>query len=288
MKVNSAAAILAGVVSLAAAAGITYAILQPPEPQTSVTTAPDPSASPLTPAPGVKTSPTPVAIVPNRIPSVAPVSSVDSGIASEQAPDQALEPFPTQPVTRPVEVPRGLQLPPRSSSRAVETCAVSMAVVQDPNPPLNVRRAPSTDTEVVGTLTNGTWVMVEDEKQGWFRIASPIAGWVAKQRTDSTCNQKVERISLEGGAGQTIIADRFVGGGSHRYVLALQPGQRLTVTRTHGPSPSVTAPDGRVLADGPRDEPTSWSGRVNQAGNYTIALESNFKGYQYAFAVTVE
>jgi uncharacterized protein YgiM (DUF1202 family) len=57
-------------------------------------------------------------------------------------------------------------------------------VVNDPDPPLNVRSGPGTTYPTVGTLTNGTPVTVtENNAQGWLRISSPLPGWVAQSRT---------------------------------------------------------------------------------------------------------
>jgi uncharacterized protein YgiM (DUF1202 family) len=57
-------------------------------------------------------------------------------------------------------------------------------VVNDPDPPLNVRSGPGTTYPTVGALTNGTPVTVmENNAQGWLRINSPIPGWVAQSRT---------------------------------------------------------------------------------------------------------
>jgi N-acetylmuramoyl-L-alanine amidase/uncharacterized protein YraI len=55
-------------------------------------------------------------------------------------------------------------------------------VVNDPEPPLNVRSDAGTNFSIVGKLNNGTSVeVVEDNQEGWVRISSPLEGWVAKR-----------------------------------------------------------------------------------------------------------
>jgi len=163
-----------------------------------------------------------------------------------------------------------------------------MVQVNDPESPLNVRSAPGTvSTQVVGTLTNGTYVSVEAEKEGWLQVSNPVQGWISANRTKKGCNEKVERIQLN--AGQTLqIGDRFVGTGSHRYVIAAKQGQKLTVTRTEGPFPFITGPDGKLLVDGTDENRPQWSGQLPAAGEYTIQLDSNYKGYSYDFSVEMQ
>jgi SH3-like domain-containing protein len=164
-----------------------------------------------------------------------------------------------------------------------------MAKVKDPEPPLNVRSGPSTDTSIVGKLNNGEWVSIQDEKDGWLQITNPIAGWISKQRTDHTCNRKIERIRFSSDHGRVTIADRFVGGGNHSYVFSLKQGQQLTITRANGPFPYVTMPGGRgYLLDGRREPAQNWTGEIPQTGEYAIELDSNFKGYQYSFLVEIQ
>ena len=58
------------------------------------------------------------------------------------------------------------------------------ALINDPDPPLNVRADAGTTYPVVGKLDNKTSVeVVEDNQAGWVRINSPIKGWVAKRYT---------------------------------------------------------------------------------------------------------
>jgi hypothetical protein len=165
-----------------------------------------------------------------------------------------------------------------------------MAIVNDPKPPLNVRSAPTTDGDnVVGQLKNGTLVTIADDQNGWLQIKSPLKGWVSEQQTVHSCNEKLERLSPNTDGSTMPIADRFVGTGSHRYIFPASKGQTLTITHDRGPFPMVIAPDGTVLLGHEKDEKRSnWSGQLEQAGNYTIQLESNFRGYRYAFSMQVK
>lgn len=267
MNRNASPWIVASAVIVAAAAGVTYAVTQPAAHDTPPPIASSPSAVTQVPA-----SPKPIQ---------SPVAS------AEPAP---VEPAPTEPApVEPAKETSGAQPPVAHADPAlhVQSCSVSMAKVSDPAPPLNVRSGPSSAAKVVDHLQNGTWVTVVDESNGWFQISNPVAGWVSKQRAEYTCNQKVERVSFAPGGNSATLTDRFVGTGSHRYLLRLAKGQRLTLSRDQGPLPSVMAPDGTYLLSGPSDNRTNWNGQLPMSGDYTVALDSNFKGYDYSFFVEV-
>ncbi len=69
--------------------------------------------------------------------------------------------------------------PPKPTETSLYT-----ALINDPDPPLNVRAGAGTTYPVVEKLDNGTSVeVVEDNQAGWVRINSPIKGWVAKRYT---------------------------------------------------------------------------------------------------------
>jgi hypothetical protein len=177
------------------------------------------------------------------------------------------------------------------SLRLVERCETTMGKINDPNPPANVRSQPITasspDSPIVGTLKNGMFVMIVDQRDDWFKISTPMKGWVAKKITLSGCNQKEERVKFAKNRKDTTIADEFIGTGSHVYTLYLLKGQTLTLNPQKGPRPTVIAPNGKVLVES-FDESTSWSGKLPQSGNYQIMLESNFKGYNYSFEVVAD
>jgi hypothetical protein len=167
-----------------------------------------------------------------------------------------------------------------------------MGKINDPNPPANVRSQPTTagsspDSPIVGTLKNGMFVMIVDQRDDWFKISTPMKGWVAKKITLSGCNRKEERVKFAKNRKDTTIADEFIGSGSHSYKLYLLKGQTLTLNPQKGPRPTVIAPNGKVLVES-FDESTPWSGKLPQSGNYQITLDSNFKGYNYSFEVVAD
>jgi N-acetylmuramoyl-L-alanine amidase/uncharacterized protein YraI len=58
------------------------------------------------------------------------------------------------------------------------------AIVQDSEPPLNVRSGPGTQHSILTQLPNGTLLTVDDDNgNGWLHITIPIAGYVSKSRT---------------------------------------------------------------------------------------------------------
>jgi len=167
-----------------------------------------------------------------------------------------------------------------------------MAKINDPNPPANIRSQPSTagssaDSPIVGNIKNGIFITIVDQRDDWFRISTPMKGWVAKKITVSGCNQKEERVKFAKNRKDTTIADEFIGTGSHVYQLYLLKGQTLTLNPQKGPRPTIISPNGKVLVES-SDESASWSGKLPQSGNYQITLESNFKGYNYAFEVVAD
>ena len=258
---SNAALLIAGAVGLAAVVGVTYAA--------TTRQADRPAALPEVSI----SSPSPVP------PSASPLSTANPPVAT---------PAPTElPPSQPIAPAATAQNV--AASRRVETCTVTNATVDDPNPPLNVRSAPSTNNKVIGTLKNGETVLVEAEQSGWFRISVPMQGWISKKNVRSTCNVKVERVSFGTGKTSTTVSDRFIGTGSHRYVFNAGKGQVMTVSRNDGPFPTLRSPNGKVLAESMQDEKRpQWSGALPQTGDYVVELESNFKGYPYSFKVEIK
>ena len=172
---------------------------------------------------------------------------------------------------------------PIKASRTVEGCETTMARVEDPSPPANIRSKPngtSPDT-IVGTVKNGTYVTVIDEQSDWYQISTPKKGWVAKRLTAHGCNTKTERVTFGRNETFTALTDEFIGTGTHDYRIRLIKGQKLRVFAEKGPLPTIIAPDGRELST-LTDEGDVWSGTLTVSGDYKVIYTSNFKGYKYA------
>ncbi|MEG4029729.1 MULTISPECIES: SH3 domain-containing protein [unclassified Microcoleus] len=166
-------------------------------------------------------------------------------------------------------------------------CKISMAVVSDPNPPLNVRSIPQVrGSNIVGKLKNNTFVSVAEEQNGWLRITDPVPGWVAKRRTESSCSNVNQQINFLPGGDEAIVKGRIIGGGSHSYRIRARKGQTMTVRNRQEVFPQIITPRGKLLAGDPyQGNETEWSGKVPVTGNYTLQLDSNFRGYEYEFSV---
>lgn len=170
-------------------------------------------------------------------------------------------------------------------------CEISMAVVEDPDPPLNVRSVPQVqDGNIVGQLPNGTFVSVADEQSGWLQISDPVSGWVAKNRTRSSCPNVVQPIQFFPGGNSARVTGEIIGGGSHSYTLDAEAGQTLAVESETSVFPRIITPDGQLLGE---DRATvggqqKWSGKLPTSGTYTFQLDSNFRGFEYDFLVRVE
>lgn len=69
------------------------------------------------------------------------------------------------------------------------TRRICTTLVTDPDPPLNVRTSPIVAPDnVVGKLQNGAVLVVVMEYGDWLQIQKPVAGWVHKDRTITTCS----------------------------------------------------------------------------------------------------
>ncbi|MEG4305776.1 SH3 domain-containing protein [Microcoleus sp. D3_18a_C4] len=213
-----------------------------------------------------------------------------------QAQTQAAESPPSQ--SQPAKTP-GLQssLVAGVSGQKVEPvvvtppnsgCKITQAVVSDPNPPLNVRSIPQVrGSQIVGKLKNNTFVSVAEEQNGWLRITDP-PGWIAKNRTESSCSNVNQQINFRPGGDEAIVKGRIIGGGSHSYRIRAIKGQTMTVRTRKDVFPQIIAPGGKLLAGNPYEENlTEWTGKIPVTGNYTFQLDSNFRGYEYEFSVQV-
>ncbi|WP_293332311.1 SH3 domain-containing protein [Microcoleus sp. CAWBG58] len=168
-------------------------------------------------------------------------------------------------------------------------CKISMAVVSDPNPPLNVRSHPQVnDSKIVGKLKNHTFVSIAEEQNGWLRITEP-PGWIAKNRTESSCSSVNQQINFLSGGDEAIVKGRIIGGGTHSYKIRAAKNQTMTVKNRKDVFPLIITPGGKLLAEDPNTggNKTEWTGKIPVSGNYTFELNSNFRGYEYEFYVRV-
>ncbi|OCQ99687.1 peptide-binding protein [Oscillatoriales cyanobacterium USR001] len=169
-------------------------------------------------------------------------------------------------------------------------CKISMALVADPNPPLNVRDRPQlNDSKIIGKLTNNSFVSVSNEQNGWLQITEPVAGWIAKNRTKSSCPNVKQRISFYPGGTEAIVKGEIIGGGSHSYLINATKDRRITLKNYQQFPPFILTPDGKLLAQ-PREleGKTEWTGTIPVTGDYTLQLDSNYKGYKYNFSVEIK
>ncbi|MGQ9864959.1 MAG: serine/threonine protein kinase [Pseudanabaenaceae cyanobacterium] len=167
-------------------------------------------------------------------------------------------------------------------------CRVTTAVVNDPDPPLNVRAGPSVTEPIVGTLPNGTLLFVSDRQEGWLQITAPLNGWVAGNRVEQNCNEKEKHLTL--GATPFPLRDRFVGPGVHRYRFAIAAPQVLhLVNQGSDLEILIYDPTGAMLG-----QPQQLSPKGQRAialptpGTYILELNSHFRGYPYDFTARLQ
>lgn len=188
---------------------------------------------------------------------------------------------------------------PTTAGAAEGTCKTTVAIVSDPNPPTNIRSTPEvTDNNIVGEVDNGTRLSVKDEQDNWFQVSTlggdeTLEGWVAKGVTESGCNEKIQKITIPNDSNSVTISDRFIGTGSHEYMITANAGQTITVTASSGPFPFIFAPDDanrqqELSNQGGSDGPISWTSELSTSGDYVLDMESNFRGYEYSFTVELK
>lgn len=182
--------------------------------------------------------------------------------------------------------------PPVTISPPTQGCKITQAVVADPDPPLNVRSSPGvTNNNQVTTLNNGTWLSVVGEENGWFKITEPVAGWVSKNRTKSSCSEVTKRIQFPKNGISAIVKGEIIGGGTHQYILGAAAGQTMTIEKLDADSvfPTIVSPNGQVLAGDPYTDGhrTKWVGQLPLPGDYYLEMNSNFKGFKYNFLVEI-
>lgn len=233
--------------------------------------------------PACSGSPTPQTVV-------SPVPSPDAVTAS---PSPQVVTLPA--TTGTVEAPPAAATPPSASSPLLVTppttnCPVSMAIVADPESPLNVRSSPNTETDnIVGQLADQTFVTVSGEEEGWFEIDTPLTGWIAKSRTQYSCAVVDEAIALSPSQPQALVQGKMIGTGSHQYRINLAAGQTLTIKNEADVFPLFLAPDQQSLnEDIAGTDAPEWSISVPIAGEYILQLDSNFRGFSYQFLITIQ
>lgn len=232
------------------------------------------------------------------------IAGVTIALMTVQSPSSKLSPPPQTQSPRPPEppitsVPASVtntsppsETPPIAIIKPpVEGCKISMAVVKDPDAPLNVRSTPEvTEGNIVGQLNNNTFVFVIEEKNGWFKINNPVSGWIAKSRTESSCSIVEKNIEFLPGGNAALVQGKIIGGGSHNYKITAIAGQTLTIENYKSVFPMVMSPNGELLTDnlGITPDTKVFSNKLPLTGEYTLQLDSNYKGFEYEFLVKVE
>ncbi len=166
-------------------------------------------------------------------------------------------------------------------------CEIVMAIVDDPEAPLNVRKSPEVkEGNIVGKLNNNAFVSVRDEQSGWLQISNPVTGWVAKNRTRSTCSKVDKTITFSPESDKAIVRGEIIGTGSHNYRVRMVQGQTLSIKNLGDVFPTIIGPDGKLMAvEGNESE---WTDIMPVSGVYTLQLDSNLRGYEYEFSVLIE
>ncbi|MBW4680095.1 MAG: SH3 domain-containing protein [Microcoleus vaginatus WJT46-NPBG5] len=233
-----------------------------------------------------------------QLKTAEPEINTSNNIISNPTQSQPLQLEPSsspKPTATPLQIPNSVNTAkpdPIAVTPPKDGCKISTAVVADPNPPLNVRSSPQiADGNIIGQLKNGAFVGVTEEKNGWIKISEP-EGWISKNRTKSTCPVVTQQISFPPKGDSAIVKGEIIGGGSHSYKLKAVAGQTITVKKLNaaGVFPTIIDPKGQLLAGNPYTDGnrTEWTGELPLAGDYSLEMDSNFKGFVYEFLVEVK
>ncbi|MEG5138952.1 MULTISPECIES: SH3 domain-containing protein [unclassified Microcoleus] len=279
MSFTSTQIIITGLAGLATAVGVAAATIQ--------SGAIEQSNPPVAESPAAVRNP--ISLVPANNPESRPAEPLQAETQATEAPKSE-----SQPAQSPAfEPPQIVAVSPPKVGPVVVTppnsgCKISMAVVSDPNPPLNVRSRPQVNgSKIVGKLQNNTFVSVAEEQNGWLRITDP-PGWIAKNRTESSCAKVNQQINFLPGGNEAIVKGRIIGGGSHSYKIRAAKGQKMIVRNRKGVFPLILTQNGKsLIGDNYTGNETEWTGKIPVTGNYTFELDSNFRGFEYEFYVRV-
>lgn len=115
--------------------------------------------------------------------------------------------------------------PQTTETKPATTESKTTTVALDSGSSLNIRSAPNTSCDIIGTLHNGDKVTYTEDKNGWLKITSPKAGYIS--RTYTKLNPETSKPSgTSSGNTGTIGA-----GGLHylttKQVASIETGRKM-------------------------------------------------------------
>ncbi len=112
-------------------------------------------------------------------------------------------------VLKPQPLPQTAQL----ASDSLSNFKGCLTIVNDPQPPLNVRAAPTDRfNNIVGGVQDGDPITVIGQQRGWLQVSAPVPGWVDKSLTRTICDQAEQAelarsVALKTDVGHQVLAD---------------------------------------------------------------------------------
>ncbi len=146
-----------------------------------------------------------------------------------------------------------------------------LTIVNDPQPPLNVRAAPTARfNNIVGTVEDEETVTVIGRQAGWLQVSAPISGWVDQSLTKTICD-KAEQADLtkasamKAKGGERILADAIADYQSGDLDAAIKLLKTI-------PEDSPAYAQAQVALN---TMPTQWKRAKSLYGNAQVALKEN-------------
>ena len=113
------------------------------------------------------------------------------------------------------------QLPSEAAQQLSDSLAAfkgCLTIVNDPQPPLNVRAAPTDRfNNIVGGVADGDPVTVIGKQQGWLQISAPVPGWVDQSLTKTICDQAELAELAKSFAKKTEVGNRVLADAIEEY-----------------------------------------------------------------------
>ncbi|MCY7324164.1 MAG: SH3 domain-containing protein [Phormidesmis sp. CAN_BIN36] len=176
-----------------------------------------------------------------------------------------------KPQPNPSTASQSLSETAQSSADLLAAFKGCLTIVSDPQPPLNVRAAPTDRfNNIVGNVEDGNPVTVIGKQRGWLQISAPVPGWVDQSLTKTICDQAEQAELAKSAAMKTDVGNRVLA----EAIEAYQSGDLTSAIKLMKTIPE----DSSVYAQAQvslKTMPNQWKRAESLYGNAQTALKEN-------------